>query len=211
MFVKIFCIFNHYLSLANKNNVPIRADNKLLTIKSIIMKRIFLYFLLVLTFGITSCDDNTQTENAINPNILSNGMLKSVSTDSNHAAFLGLALHRAIHTNPRTGLICNCKACFGVCRVEKIGCPDTKSAILIPDPDTNTGILYIIEDVSNYETEFGIDGDFAIPDSIVAETDYNSVTFRDGLYSYYVEEDCITVDSQDYTYYGWVEVNLNIE
>lgn len=118
-------------------------------------------------------------------------------------------LHRKIEKNKK-GKECRCQACFGVCDIVIDIDIDVKSNMnLRADLANGTGRLYITEQCSYAESEFGIDQDIALPQGYLKGTNIKKVVLKTGLYNYIAKQERIVVNGKTILSYGYVDINLS--
>jgi len=114
--------------------------------------------------------------------------------------------YRATTHRPKDGKNCGCSFCFGACdfTIEL----EFPTMLINPDTSANTAEIYILSDLPNAESTFGIDGLLSVPSSYLSGTGLNSLTLLTGEYVYYPETEVFTINSVTYTSYGHVTVNI---
>ncbi len=120
---------------------------------------------------------------------------------------IGAQLHRKTEERPRDHKNCGCNLCFGVCDFY-VEVDITLSNVAI---NTNTGsgtsTLYILEDASQAELEFGVDEDMPIPGGALYGTGFKTFIVKKGLYNYVAHVEQININGTSRTSYGYVVVD----
>jgi hypothetical protein len=132
-----------------------------------------------------------------------------------NVVFLRGTIRRAIYQRPRDGKICDCMECFGICDVRFVNPfgstadPNTAPIIITVDTICDANYIYICENESFFESEFGVDNEVEVPSEALRNTDLTELTIKNGLYTYTQEYDTLRYNNNDYIYYGIVEVNVD--
>ncbi len=133
-----------------------------------------------------------------------------------------VTLRREIDERPRDKKPCGCRECFGLCDfvwfpafkesiAEAFKTDEHQAPVLIEfDTARNQATLYILEKKDYFESEFGIDSSLDIPEKALENTNFTSVTIKDGLYTFYPNESKVKYDGTDLISYGTVVVDLSI-
>lgn len=117
--------------------------------------------------------------------------------------------YRAVEVRERDLKKCECKFCFGICDVGIEIELDLKDFGLVADLPNNKADIYVLENLPNAETEFGIDLDLNIPSSYLQGSGLNQLTLLQGLYTYTPQIDTIIIDNISYVSYGKVNVDIS--
>ncbi len=119
--------------------------------------------------------------------------------------------YRAIESRPRDGKNCGCKVCFGVCELSMELDFDFSKMFMVVDPNGNTTRIHILENLENFEPEFGIDDDIFVPSKALNGTGMESLTLLKGIYDFIEMEDKINIDGKEQVTYGYVDVISEIK
>jgi hypothetical protein len=129
-------------------------------------------------------------------------------------------LYRKIAVRPRDGEICNCGACFGLCDVNITvdGALSSKTTGIFDfDMENHYAELYVIKDLENAESEFGVDEPYFIPKSelpakMVTEYSINyGITILPSVSEYTFEQETNLVYQGDtIPCYGKVKLNISV-
>lgn len=115
--------------------------------------------------------------------------------------------YRATSDRPRDHKNCGCSSCFGLCEVSLELDIDFTKLCIITDPNGNSTRVYFLEELSNFDTEFGIDNDIAIPKAALEKTKIKSLTLLNGIYTFVKKTDKITINGEGFTTFGYVDVS----
>ena len=117
--------------------------------------------------------------------------------------------YRATKDRPRDHKNCGCKECFGICDVSiSVGFEFTE-VVIIPDADNGVARIYFTKELSNFDTEFGIDNDIEIPPQALENKGINSLVLKTGIYTFNEVQDDIVVGSENYVTHGYVACMIN--
>ena len=139
----------------------------------------------------------------------------SVPTVNTRSVGIGIKIkgkpYRSTTKRPRDGKNCGCKVCFGLCDVTIESDIDFSKMFMVVNSNENTTRIYILEDLKNFESEFGIDNDILIPQKALYGTGIKSLSLLSGLYDFIEKKDNIKIDEKNETTYGYVDVFCKIE
>ncbi|MFT5817070.1 MAG: hypothetical protein ACJAR8_000135 [Bacteroidia bacterium] len=164
------------------------------------MKKYF--YLAAIVFGIVACNEEQITNTNENTTDWS-----EISVEGEGEIGLEGSPYRAFVQRDRDMKTCDCKFCFGICGVKIIVKVPFPNFAIKPNESPTKSKIYVLDDFSNAESEFGLDEDLVVPTNRLSGTGINSLTLISGVYNYesFVEE--VIVDSVQRTSYGFVIVD----
>jgi hypothetical protein len=157
--------------------------------------------------ALMACEKEVAVSNAKLPN--DDIVYKEDPKDPKGKLKVTMKIARAIEERPRDLKKCDCLFCFGACDIKIGGGVESGTQVGVVSDSTaeNKAKLFILEDLPQAESEFGVDFDLDFPAEVLTNTSLTFYQINAGMYNYIPKIGTININGVDETYYGYVEVH----